>query len=417
MVAMAILSYHGFMNQRPLFDEDPNTPSAIFSVGEFLDFINEVLGARNFFVQGEVVSARPHPTGMYFSLKDAEGGGVMDCYMSPYAYRGLGVIIEDGMQVKVGGAPSIYKAKGRFSFKVETLELVGEGSLKKAYEALKLKLTDEGLFARKRPLPEFISRIGLITSKTGAVIDDFKKNLARLGMTVYHRDVRVEGAVAVTQVAGALQAFNKGAQQVDVVVVIRGGGSMEDLQAFNNELVVRAVFGSKVPTIVSIGHDRDVPLAQMAADASASTPTATAVLINSTWERLQTISGQADTIAYAMERAVNIQRVRLDTAWHRLEGFVQRVLNAGERIAQRLAISIEHIGQSIERMKQVVAHAERALTAQSPERQLKLGYSIVTDVSGAVIRDSSHLRVGQAVTTRLARGSFTSDVKELQSES
>ncbi len=404
------------MNQKPLFDEDPQVPTAIFSVGEFLDFINELLGVRNFFVQGEVVSARPHPTGMYFSLKDAEGGGVMDCYMSPFAYRGLGVIIEDGMQVKVGGAPSIYKAKGRFSFRVETLEPVGEGSLKKAYEALKLKLADEGVFARKRPLPQFISRVGLITSKTGAVIDDFRKNLACLGMTVYYRDVRVEGAVAVTQVVNALQAFQKGNEEIDVIVLIRGGGSMEDLQAFNNELVVRAVFGSKVPTIVSIGHDRDVPLAQMAADASASTPTATAVLINASWERLRTVAEQAHAISFAMENVLQGYRSRLDTAWHRLDGFLQRVLNAGQRLQERMRVFVERIGQTIEYISQAVTNAERTLAAVNPERQLRLGYSIITDADGSVIRDIRQIRLGQTVTTRLAKGAFTSDVKELQSE-
>ena len=340
----------------------------------------------------------------------------MDCYLNPYAYRGLGIVIEDGMQVKVGGAPSIYKPKGRFSFKVETLEPVGEGSLKKAYEALKKKLEAEGIFERKRPIPEFIGRVGLITSKTGAVIDDFRRNLLQAGLKVYHRDVRVEGTAAVGQVVHAIDAFNRDAKPIDVLVVIRGGGSMEDLQAFNNELVVRAVFGSRVPTIVSIGHDRDVPLAQMTADASASTPTATAVLINASWDRLQNISGQADALSYAMERGIAAQQSRLDTAWHRLDGFVQRVVGAGRRLQERMRVALERVGQVIERTKQTVLHAERTLASVSPERQLRLGYSIVSDAVGSVIRSVGDLRHGQTVTTRLAKGSFTSEVKDLQSD-
>lgn len=401
------------MKQPSLLEPGEQT---VLTVGEFLNVINELLGAQDFFVHGEVVGARPHPTGMYFSLKDADGGGVMDCYMSPFAYRGLGIAIEDGMQVKVGGIPSIYKPKGRFSFKVETLDLVGEGSLKKAYEALKKKLTEEGLFVRKRPLPEFVARIGLITSKTGAVIDDFRRNLATLGMQVYHRDVRVEGAAAVNQVVSAIGSFNRSKLPIDVLVIIRGGGSMEDLQAFNNELVVRAVFGSRVPTVISIGHDRDVPLAQMAADASASTPTATAVLINASWDRLRNVAGQADTLSYAMERALSVQRGRLDTAWHRLDGFVHRILGAGERLQQSIVLAMHRVGQVIEQVRQTVDSAERSLIAMSPERQLKLGYSIVTDDAGAVIRTSGNLRHGQTVNTRLARGAFTSVVKALQSE-
>ncbi len=404
------------MSQQPLFDDAPEMPPAVFSVGEFLDFINELLGAREYMVQGEVVGARPHPTGIYFSLKDAEGGGLMDCYMSPYAYRGLGIIIEDGMQIKVGGGPSIYKPKGRFSFRVETLEPVGEGSLKKAYEALKRKLSEEGVFERKRELPECIQRVGLITSKTGAVIDDFRKNLARLGMMVYHRDVRVEGSLAAAQVEAACKAFDRGSEAIDVLVIIRGGGSMEDLQAFNTETVVRAVFGSRIPTIVSIGHDRDVPLAQMAADASASTPTATAVLINTSWDCLRQVPTRAEVLVRAMERSLAEQRGSIDIAWHRLDGFLSRVMGAGLRIHEKISSALQRVGQSIQRAGALIDAAERQLTAVSPERQLHLGYSIVTDASGAVIRSVAQVHSGQSVTTRLGAGAFVSDVKEVLSE-
>ncbi|MBP6886372.1 MAG: exodeoxyribonuclease VII large subunit [Candidatus Pacebacteria bacterium] len=400
------------MSQKSLFDQSPEV-QPVFSVGEFLDFINELVGQQSFSVQGEVVSARPHPTGMYFSLKDAEGGGVMDCYMSPFAYRGLGVAIEDGMHVKVSGVPSIYKAKGRFSFRVESLEFVGEGTLKKAYEALKIKLTGEGIFARKRELPEFISSIGLITSKTGAVIDDFRKNLARLGYMVYHRDVRVEGAVAVAQVTAAIEEMNRSTKTIDVIVLIRGGGSMEDLQAFNNEGVVRAVFGSRIPTIVSIGHDRDVPLAQMAADASASTPTATAVLINATWDRLQSLSGNADELVYRMDRVLRSQRALVDSAWHRLDGYLQRVMTAGVRLQDRMRAAMVKVRQSIDQIAQLVTSAERTLTAVNPERQLRLGYSIVTGTEGKVVRAVSAITSGDELTIRIADGSLRTVVKEV----
>ncbi len=402
------------MSQKSLFDQTPDV-HPVFSVGEFLDFINELVGQQSFSVQGEVVSARPHPTGMYFSLKDAEGGGVMDCYMSPFAYRGLGVAIEDGMHVKVGGVPSIYKAKGRFSFRVESLEFVGEGTLKKAYEALKVKLANEGLFTRKRPLPEFISSIGLITSKTGAVIDDFRKNLARIGFTVYHRDVRVEGAAAVAQVTAAIEEMNSGAKSLDVIVLIRGGGSMEDLQAFNNEGVVRAVFASHIPTVVSIGHDRDVPLAQMAADASASTPTATAVLMNATWDRLQSLSGNADELVYRMDRILRSQRALVDSAWHRLDGYLQRVMTAGVRLHDRMRAAMVKVRQSIDRIAQLVTSAERTLTAVNPERQLRLGYSIVTGPHGNVLRSISTVASGDDLAIRISDGVVRASVQEVVS--
>lgn len=404
------------MTQESLFGQSPQSTDIVFSVAEFLDFVNEMLGQRDYAVRGEVVGARPHPTGMYFSLKDEAGGGIMDCYMSPYAYRGLGVSIEDGMQVKVSGTPNIYKPKGRFSFRVETLELVGEGSLKKAYEALKKKLSEEGLFDRKRPLPEFISRIGLVTSKTGAVIDDFRKNLASLGMVVYHRDVRVEGAAAAEQIVRAIGSFNRGREQIDALVLIRGGGSMEDLQAFNTDQVVRAVFGARVPTIVSIGHDRDVPLAQMAADASASTPTATAMRINASWDRLNALEHTAQRLMYGFSSALDAVRADVTAHTHRLGAYLGRIAGRGRELELRVLQAMDRVGGEIKRARTAVDTAERHLTAASPERQLRLGYSIVMDETGAVVRSVSDIRTGQTLRTRLARGAFVSEVKTVQSE-
>jgi exodeoxyribonuclease VII large subunit len=403
------------MPQRPLFEVTGENP--VFSVSEFLDFVNEVLGARDVSVQGEIVGAKPHPTGFYFSVKDTTGQpALMDCYLSPHAYRGLGFALEDGMVVRLGGIASIYKAKGRFSFRVETVALAGEGSLKKAYEALKKKLTDEGLFERKRPLPQFVRRVALITSRTGAVIDDFRRNLAHLGLRVTHADVRVEGAQAPGQIRSALEHFNAHAADYDVLVLIRGGGSMEDLQPFNDEYVVRAVFGSRIPTVVSIGHDRDVPLAQMAADASASTPTATAHLINATWDRLLQVPMLWQRITAAYEAMCAAAGADVRASAHRIAVQLARLAGRGREYGHKVQQMLERVGQRIAVIREQLASAERHLAASSPERLLRLGYSIVADESGAVIRSSSQLRHGQAVTTQLARGAFISEVKELQSE-
>lgn len=405
------------MTPRPdsLFD---GIPEAAFSVSEFLDVTNELLGARDVVVQGEVVGAKSHPTGFYFSLKDTTAPALMDCYMSPYAYRGSGLTLEDGMLVRVGGIASVYKPKGRFSFRVETLQLAGEGSLKKAYEALKKKLSEGGLFERKRPLPEFVTRIGLITSRTGAVIDDFRTNLARLGMRVLHYDVRVEGAQAVGQIRQALEWFNAHADRIDVLVLIRGGGSLEDLQPFNDEWVVRGVFGSRVPTIVSIGHDRDVPLAQMAADASGSTPTATAHIINDTWSPLtQRLPRIAQQLAYAYDGALTGVRADVDALQQRCAVHAGRIVNHGRLLEQRLRHGCERIGARIAQLKETITNYARHMDAASPERLLRLGYSIVTDDVGAVVRGVGQLRHGQVVHTRLASGTFAAEVKELRSES
>jgi exodeoxyribonuclease VII large subunit len=393
-----------------------DTPQPVFSVAEFLEFVNEVLGARDVTVEGEIVGAKPHPTGFYFSVKDTTGQqAVMDCYLSPYAYRGLGFALEDGMVVRVGGIASVYKPKGRFSFRVETVALAGEGALKKAYDALKRRLTDEGLFDRKRPLPEFVQRVALITSRTGAVIEDFRRNLAPLGMRITHADVRVEGAQAPAQIRSAIERFNARHQDFDVLVLIRGGGSLEDLQPFNDEYVVRAVFGSRIPTVVSIGHDRDVPLAQMAADASASTPTATAHLINATWDRLVRVPLLGQRLGAAYEALLSSAQAEVRASGHRLAVQLARLAGRGREYEHALRRVLERVGQRIAAIRDTIAAAERQLAASDPERLLKVGYSIVSDEAGAVIRSASQLRHGQSVRTRLARGAFTSVVKELES--
>jgi len=390
--------------------EDP-----IFSVSEFLDFTNTLLGQQDFVVQGEITGAKSHPTGFYFSLKDAETPAIMDCYLSPYAYRGIGIILEDGMLAQVRGSAAVYKPKGRFSFRVESISLVGEGSLKKAYEALKKKLAKEGLFERKRPLGEFVQRIGLITSKSGAVIDDFRNNLLSFGMKVSHIDARVEGNRAVTEIVRALGYWAQHEKDIDVLVLIRGGGSLEDLQAFNDELVVRAVFASKVPTIVSIGHHKDEPLAQMVADASASTPTATAHLINDTWSRLTT------NVPLLAMRAQQLFSDRLSecnaevrSSAHRIATHLSRIAGSGKLIEQKLISGAHRIDGEIRRINERIGSAARNLEASNPERLLRLGYSIVTDASGALVRRADQLTLGSVIKTKLSDGAFHAEVKNIE---
>ena len=173
--------------QLPLFSvSELEREEKVFTVGLFLDYLNARFKEEAVLVKGEISSFKTHPSGIYFSMKDQEDESVLECYMSPWVYRSLGILLEEGMEIKAGGIANIYKPRGRFSFRVEHVELTGEGSLKKAYDALKQKLQGEGLFERKRMLPEFISRVGVITSRTGAVIDDFRKNLEKRGIKIVY---------------------------------------------------------------------------------------------------------------------------------------------------------------------------------------------------------------------------------------
>lgn len=376
----------------------------IFSVGEFLDYINELFLARKYTIEGEISEFRPHPTGVYFSLKDKENDGILNCYMNPYAYRSLGVTLDDGMLVKAYGSPRIYKPKGRFSFVADKIELSGEGSLRKAYELLKKKLEDEGLFSRKRTIPEFIQTVGIITSKTGAVIDDFRKNLKSLGITLFLYDVRVEGVHAHEQISKAIRWFNKNKPECDVIVLIRGGGSLEDLQPFNNEIVAREIFASNIPVIAGIGHDRDVPIASMVSDYTTSTPSFAAMIVNESWKRLSEDVVFAERMIFDwFEETIRTVRSLMGDAAGKCMSAIRYIRTRSRGYAEMIVRAFQEM---LYRSSVACTSAEKILAAVSPERNLKLGYSIIFDVSGKVVKSISRVKSGDKIDVMLSDGSF-----------
>ena len=383
----------------------------IWKVGEFLDHWNDVFAAETFTVEGEVSDAHEHPTGLYFTLKDNDGGGVLDCYMNPYLYRRLGLAVEAGLVVQATGVPNIYKQKGRFSFRVETLILSGEGSLRQAYELLKKKLEVEGLFARKRPLPEFISRIGIITSRTGAVIDDFRKNLKPLGLDLFFKDVRVEGTSAPDQIIEALRTLNRSVPDLDVIVLIRGGGSLEDMQPFNNENVARAVFASVVPVIAGIGHDRDVPIVSLVADRETSTPSIAALVVNSSWDRAfaQVPVAERDLLA-GFEGILQGIGATIDLASEKMVGRLNGLVTRYKDIARTLRESFSVV---LEEANAKIVGLEKSLTLADPERNLRLGYSLVFGPDDRIVRDASLLKKGDLMRTRMHQGEVESKVEKV----
>ena len=387
---------------------------AILSVSEFLNQINDILYTKNVLVQGEISGLSLHPTGVYMTLKDKKDESILDCYIKPYVYSSLGVELEDGMEVKIGGFPSVYKPRGRFRFTVQTLELTGEGSLKKAYDLLKKKLELEGLFARKRELPEFIKRIGVITSKQGAVMGDFRNNLEPLGYEIFMKDVRVEGVRAVEEITEALHWFNENADELDldVLVLIRGGGSLEDLQAFNNEVVVRAVFASKVPTICAIGHHKDVPIVSLVGDDMPSTPTGAAIRINQSWDSLkQNLPMFERELLSLYENALSSVYTKTFTLREKMVKYLERAFIKFEDLRSRLFRVYSDEVQSVILKVETI---EKYLLGVSPERSLKLGYSIVVDSFGKVIKDSSGVKIGEDIKTRLYKGEIISKVKSIK---
>lgn len=361
----------------------------VFSVSEYIEVLNVGLKQEVRLV-GEVTKASQYPSGhVYFTVKDGKKDAVMDCVIWKFNYLQCGVKLEAGMEVVLTGHPQVYAPTGRFSFVARLVELKGEGALKKAYDDLKKLLAEEGVFAseRKRAIPTLPRRIGVVTSKEGAVIHDFINNLGKFGYEVRLIDSRVEGQQAVGSLLEAIRAFKK--EDIEVLVIIRGGGSLESLQAFNNEMLVRELASFPVPVIAGIGHDQDVPLAALAADAMASTPTATAHLLNRSWED-----------AYARVRQFASVLSRVDDRIRRIRADLDLALTTVVNRTQEMFV----------RAKERLAYAEKAIVLHNPERQLALGYSIARK-HGKVIRSIEGILKGDEISIQFGDGEADALVK------
>src|ERR1700739_1021369 len=255
----------------------------VLTVSELTARIRDLL-AKNFtdiFVQGEISNCHEAQSGhIYFTLKDDRAQ--IRCVFFKQQQRGVKFRPEDGMQVTVRGSLSVYEQRGEYQIYVEKIDLVGQGALQLAFEQLKKRLEAEGLFdaARKKPLPLLPNRIGVISSPKGAAVRDVVHILTRRFPNVHLMlyPVRVQGEGAAEEIVKALKFFNKG-KLVDVVILARGGGSLEDLWSFNEEIVARAIFASEIPVISGVGHETDFTIADFVADVRASTPSAAAELV------------------------------------------------------------------------------------------------------------------------------------------
>lgn len=409
--------------------------SDIFTVGEYLSAVNATIGPMSARVRGEIGDVNDRGNYAFFSLKSEEGGekNIMNCFMWKRDAALCGVDLRDGLEVLVRGYPEIYRPTGRFVFRSDLVELVGEGALKLAYEKLKSKLEGEGLFSpeRKRAIPEFPRTIGLITSKDGAVIHDFLNNLASFGFRVRFISSRVEGQAAVKSLIGALKRFRR--ESVDVVVLIRGGGSPESLQAFNNESLIREIVGMPVPVLCGIGHHEDVPLATLAADVAVSTPTAAAVALNRSWEDAARIVARyqshfLSSFASVFERtrrrlavAVGVQVGFLDDTQRRMdrtfgeflirmERYSQNLFQVGgiiPKLAKRLRAGFMRISRDFESK---VSAIWKHLALWNPRSVLKRGYAIVTR-RGKIVRSAKECREGDIIDVMFADGAVPAMVR------
>lgn len=397
---LEIVREHGLLSsndgrQSSLVDElaQKEGGESIFSVSQFLDLLNIGLRTSEAKIVGEVSSCDFRGNYLFFTLKDKTDGSAISCFMWQREYKLSGVVIAEGMEIMAHGFPEIYKPSGRLSFRADSVELVGEGALKKAYDALKLKLEHEGLFApeRKAMIPKYPEKIGLITSKTGAVIHDFLNNIGKFGYHIQFIDSRVEGQLAVADLLAAVRSFRN--KDIDVLVIIRGGGSLESLLAFNNETLVREIARFPKPVMCGIGHDKDMPLVALAADMAVSTPTAVTRALDSSWEQA-------------------LNRVRL--AEREIFGSYQETLQRRRQVLERFLAFPKYFSIALQTTRNTILQYEKAIVAHNPERQLKLGYSIAR-VRGKIVRSIRDAHAGDPLDLALADGMIGAEVKEVTS--
>jgi exodeoxyribonuclease VII large subunit len=334
-----------------------NNPQQVYSVSDFQAVCNQIMETAftGVIVEGEVSSFKINQNKyVFFDLKDDKAS--VGCFMMSFALR---FPIEDGMRVRVRAIPKLTDW-GKFSLTIQAIAPVGEGSIKKSLEMLKKKLTAEGLFdkAKKRPLPDNIQKIGVISSTQAAGYADFCKILNERwgGLTVLTAHTQVQGVVAADQIIRALNYFNEHGE-VDVIAVIRGGGSADDLMVFNDETLVRAIAASKIPVITGIGHEVDESLCDLAADVIASTPSNAAQML--THDRREI----AANIRADVKRINNLLNTKIDeiTGVNRTE-----IMRVGQEIARK-----------IELFKQDVLAQCKILEQLNPERVLERGYALV----------------------------------------
>ncbi len=409
---------------RDLFteDEDP-AGKRVLSVWELTARIKDLLEESfpTVWVSGEISNlARPRSGHCYLTLKD-DRAQLRAAIWRSTAGR-LRFDLHDGLEVICRGRVEVYAPRGSYQLIVEQIEPKGIGALELALRQLREKLAREGLFEpqRKRPLPRFVRRIAVVTSPTGAAIHDFLQVLGRRwrGADVLIVPVRVQGEGAAEEIAAAIGRVNRLSQPYDCLVVTRGGGSLEDLWAFNEEVVVRAIFASRIPVVSAVGHEIDVTLSDLVADVRTLTPSEAAELVAPAADEL--VAG----LRQYQKRLLAALRGRAALARSRLDGLARhhvfrRPYQRLHEMTRRLDELESRCGRAVRSRARLAREQADAVAARleslSPLAVLGRGYSLTQRTKdGQVIRDAAELTPGEQITTRLARGQTISRVEQIQ---
>jgi exodeoxyribonuclease VII large subunit len=403
-----------------------SAPTEPYSVSELTRIVKELLEANIGFawVRGEISNLTLHSSGhMYFSLKDENSQ--LRCVMFRSARSKLSFTPEDGACVEAKGEVTVYERSGQYQLVAYELIPAGLGALQLALEQLKRKLAGEGLFepSRKRPLPAFPWSVGVVTSPTGAAIRDVVRIIHRRqpGVRIILSPVRVQGPGAAEEIAEAIGKFNRFAR-VDVLIVGRGGGSLEDLWAFNEEIVARAIYESRIPVVSAVGHEIDFTISDLVADARAPTPSGAAqMVVRDRGEVLKQLSAlRRGLLAAARNRSANwrreLEQTRSRYGFARILDTVTQRMQRVDELSKRMSTSAVRL---LPEKRQLLESAVARLRALDPQEVLRRGYAVCReDVTGRVLRDAAETRVSRRVNVELYRGALVCSVEEVvQNES
>ena len=394
----------------------------IYTVGQVNKYIKNMF-AQDFMmnrisIKGEVSNCKYHTSGhIYFTIKDA--GGAMSAVMFAGNRRGLQFTMKEGDKVIVTGSVEVYERDGKYQLYAKEIELDGEGNLYLKYEALKRELEEMGMFAAeyKQPIPKYIRRLGIVTAPTGAAVQDIRNIASRrnpyVQLILYPALVQGEGAVAsICQGIAALDAMN-----VDTIIVGRGGGSIEDLWAFNEEEVARAIFECQTPIISAVGHETDTTIADLVADLRAPTPSAAAELAVYDY---RIVEQQKEQLKARMTRNLELTLQNYKTRTEHLSVRL-RYLNPEQKLHenQKYAIDLEDalqkaMARKIEQNRHRLELLAGNLEGLSPVKKLSQGFSYVSDASGKVVKDAAQVKENDMLSIQLMKGKIKANVVEIE---
>ena len=411
----------------------------VFQVTEITRHIKTLLEDEfgSVWIEGEVSNLRRPASGhLYFTLKDASAQ--MSAVLFRGNQRGMTADVKDGAKLRVQGEITVYESRGNYQILVRTVEDAGKGSLQEQFEKLKQRLAEEGMFSdeRKQPLPRLPRHIGIVTSETGAAVRDMLHVLTRRfpHLHILLAPVAVQGEAAAPQVALAIDTLNQ-RNDLDIIIVGRGGGSLEDLWAFNEEVVARAIARSRIPIVSAVGHETDFTISDFVADARAPTPSAAAEIAVGEYDHfVEQIADPQRRMVRALQHAVQLLRHRLDTCRQnhvfkdptklldqqrqRVDALLKDIRHATLGLAQQrqqrideAGIKLSHLATvAVDRRRQRLERIESQLRALSPLAVLDRGYSLTRLADGSIVQRADQAAEGDRLVTTLAHGEFESTI-------